>query len=275
MFSSLRSIWGWMPALLRGAIIACAVLVIGQIPPSLFVLLSLRHTPAIPWFLPMTVCWLVVYWRWLDGRWWPTSTAEIRRARLRSNRLSVPAWAWSLLAGGFGMACLLGYALSIGMSIDLPDEAYRAPFDLAPYPAWTVVAFFLNLALVAGVVEEAGFRGYMLSIVEQRHGWMVAILSVAALFYFVHLSHAYATLAFAPFFLGYSVLHGVLVYLTRSIRPSVVLHVVGDSSILPIQYGAIDDPLGSSLGLHLAFVCVSGVLALLAFWKLKRVAAHS
>ena len=114
----------------------------------------------------------------------------------------------------------------------------------------------------------------MLSIVGQRHGWMVAILSVAALFYFVHLSHAYATLAFVPFFLAYSVLHGVLVYLTRSIRPSVVLHVLGDVSILPIQYGAIDDPLGTSMSMHLLFVCVTAACALFAFWKLRSMVAH-
>jgi membrane protease YdiL (CAAX protease family) len=261
----LRSLWSKTPVALRAAIVAFAILMIGQIPQGIFLWIGLRTTPAVPWFLFATAAWLWVFWSYLGGRGWPASTAATRALNLRGRRLSPSLWAWSLIAGGFGMACVLGIALLTGMVAALPDAAYEAPFDLSPYPVWTVAAFFLNIALTAGVVEEAAFRGYMLSMIERRHGWVVAIFATALLFYATHLSHAYATLAFAPFFALYSVLHGVLVWMTRSILPSVVIHVVGDFSILPIQYGVIEDPLGESVAMHVMFVLVCGATAMLAF----------
>jgi hypothetical protein len=43
-----------------------------------------------------------------------------------------------------------------------------------------------------------------------------------------HLSHAYATFVFLPFFLATSVVHGLLVKYGGSIRPSVLLHALAD-----------------------------------------------
>ena len=163
------------------------------------------------------------------------------------------------------MVSILTIALVTGLIAELPAAAYEAPFDLSRYPRWTIWAFLLNVALVAGVVEEAAFRGYMLSIVERRHGWLWGIASVAVFFYVVHLGHAYATVAFAPFFLAYSFLHGSLVFLTRSILPSVVLHTLGDLTILPIQYGVVANPLGTSVRAHVLVIVGFGVLSALAF----------
>jgi len=59
------------------------------------------------------------------------------------------------------------------------------------------------------------------------------------LFYLAHLSHAYATLAFAPFFLAHGLTLGLLVFYTRSIVPGIVLHAVSDFIVLPMQYGVI------------------------------------
>lgn len=258
---SFGRIWARVPTLLRGAVVAIVILVLGQLPPGLFLIANLEVTPAVPWFLAATVAWLWCFWSYLNGRWWPAVTGKARAENLRGSPLSLRVWSWSLVAGGFGMISVLSGALLTGLIANLPREALEPPFDLGPYPGWTVAAFFLNIALVAGVVEETAFRGYMLSIVERRHGWVVAIGSVAILFYVVHLSHAYATLAFIPFFIAYSVLHGLLVFLTRSILPSVVLHALGDLAILPVQYGAVANPLGQSLSLHVLVVVLFGVTA--------------
>jgi membrane protease YdiL (CAAX protease family) len=45
-----------------------------------------------------------------------------------------------------------------------------------PLPLATLSAFVLISAIVAGVAEESGFRGYMQGGIEQRHGPVVAIL---------------------------------------------------------------------------------------------------
>jgi membrane protease YdiL (CAAX protease family) len=253
-------LWCRIPVLVRAAIVALFILNLGQVPPGLFLIVGLRFSPAVPWFLVATAIWLAIFWQYLGGRWWPASSAAVRRQDLRGAPLPFRVWFWSLCAGGLGMVCVLSSALLTGLVADLPDEARKAPFDLAGFPWWTQAAFFLSIAAVAGIVEEAAFRGYMLSMIERRHGWVIGIASVAILFYVVHLSHAYATLAFAPFFLAYSLLHGVLVFLTRSILPSVVLHAMGDFTILPIQYGILAGPFGSSVSVH-ALVVASTLLA--------------
>jgi hypothetical protein len=58
-------------------------------------------------------------------------------------------------------------------------------------------------------------------------------------FYIAHLSHAYVTRAFLLFFLLHGLAFGLLVYLTRSIVPGVVLHALSDFVVLPMQYGVI------------------------------------
>lgn len=263
-------LWRRLPALLRGAVVAFVILTAGQLPPGLFLAVGLKFTPAVPWFLVGTAIWLVLFWMVLDGHWRPAGTIESRHRDLRGSPLSPSIWLWSLVAGGLGMASVLCGALLTGLVANLPRAALEAPFDVSPYPWWTTVSIFLNIALVAGVVEEAAFRGYMLSIVQRRHGWVVGIFSVAVLFYLVHLSHAYATVAFVPFFMVYSVLHGVLVFLTRSILPSVVLHTLGDLVILPMQYGIVPNPLGSSVPSHMLIVVGSGLASVLVMWHLAR-----
>lgn len=271
--SEVLRLWARIPALIRGVVVCYAILAAGQLPPGVFLLLGLRHTPAVPWWLAATAVWLWVFSQYLNGRWWPSSTSGLRSEALRATSLAPRVWSLSLAAGLPAMVSVLTVALVTGLVAELPAEAYAPPFDLRPHATLTVFAFFLNVAVVAGVVEEAAFRGYMISIIERRHGWMLAVLAAAALFYVAHLGHAYATIAFAPFFLAYSILHGLLVFLTRSILPSVVLHSAGDLTILPIQYGVIDNPLGTSIPAHVVVIVSFAALSAWPFWQLSKVRA--
>lgn len=265
-------LWRRIPVVVRATLIALLILNIGQLPPALALWLNLKLMPQLPLFLLFTGLWLWLFWRYLDGHGWPRSSTKQRRQDLRATSLSGTVWTWSLLAGGLGFAAVMSLAVLTGRVADLPQEAYRTPFDLAVYPWWTVLAFFISLAGTAGVVEEAAFRGYMLSQVQRRHGWWIAIALVAALFYVVHLSHAYATVAFLPFFAAYSLLHGALVYLTRSILPSVVLHCIGDFCILPMQYGVIPLPLGQDYQPYLVAMLLFAAGAVPAFVMLRKAA---
>jgi len=234
---------------------------------------NLKLAPTLPLFLPVTVLWLWLFWRYARGDGWPRSTSDRRRAMLPVRKLSPRAWGWALVAGGLALAAAMGIAFMTYRFAALPDAAYRAPLEVASLPAWTLVSVFAALALTAGVVEEAAFRGYMLTGVQRHYGWAVGIALVTVLFYLAHLSHAYATLAFVPFFLAHGLALGLLVFYTRSIVPGIVLHALSDFIVLPMQYGVIP-----SAG-QWAFVwqgwlsLLAGAASIPAFRQLARVMA--
>jgi membrane protease YdiL (CAAX protease family) len=241
---------------------------------------NLRLSPSIPWLLPATALWLWIFWRYLNGEGWPRSTAESRRRDLRGRPLSGTVWLWSLLAGGLAMVSVVSFSFLTVRLANLPRDAFKLPIDLSHYPIWTTVSVLLAISAVAGIVEEAAFRGYLVSQVQRRHGWIVAVLISGVMFFVSHLGHAYVTLAFLPFFLVVSSLHGFLVYLTRSILPSVVLHSFADMIVIPIQYGLIGHVSVSPVwrtGMDSAFIAyvvlivIFGILAVPAFRRLANV----
>ena len=263
-------VWNKVPIILRAILLALLILIVGQLPTGL-IFFNLHITASIPWFLPITLLWLWLLWRYLNGWGWPASTAQIRSQNLRAHKIPAKVWLWSILGGGIGLMSVLGLTFVISHHFELPAKAYEAPFDVTLFPVWTIFSFFVAIAITAAVVEEAAFRGYMLSQLQKRYGWQWGILITAIVFYVAHLSHAYATIAFLPFFLAYSILHGYLVYLTRSILPSVFLHALGDITILPIQYGVLRN-IGELPFIHNGWMSlIMAVIALPLFYKLSRI----
>jgi len=236
-------------------------------------LANLKLAPTLPLFLPGTVLWLWLFWRYVGGEGWPRSTSDRRRTLLRAGKLTPSEWGWALVAGGLALAAVMGIAFMTYRFAALPDAAYRAPFEVASYPPWTVVSIFASVALTAAVVEEAAFRGYMLSGIQARYGWPVGIGLVTILFYLAHLSHAYATLAFLPFFLAHGLTMGLLVFYTRSIAPGVVLHAVSDFIVLPMQYGVIPSAGQSAFVWQGWLLLLAGAASVPAFRQLARTMA--
>jgi membrane protease YdiL (CAAX protease family) len=273
-------LWNRLPVVLRAIVLAELVADIGGLLPDLFMVANLKLSPSIPWLLPATALWLWIFWRYLNGEGWPRSTAESRRRDLRARPLSGIVWFWSLLAGGLAMVSIVSLSFLTTRLANLPRDAFKLPIDLSHYPIWTTASVLFAISAVAGVVEEAAFRGYLVSQVQRRHGWIVAVLISGVMFFVSHLGHAYVTFAFLPFFLVVSSLHGLLVYLTRSILPSVVLHAVADMIVIPIQYGVIGHLSVSPVwktGMDSAFITsvvlivTFGILAVPAFCRLSTI----
>jgi membrane protease YdiL (CAAX protease family) len=275
------ALWQALPVVLRAVIVVELVVDVGGLPPDLFVFGNLKLLPWVPWCLPLAGLWLWGFWRYLGGQGWPRANGATRRELLRASPLPARIWVWALIAGGLGMLCVVGVSFLTLRLADLPADAYRLPVDLSRYPLWTVVAGLLVISLTAGVVEEAGYRGYMLSMLERRHGWVAAVLLTGFMFFLDHhLSHAYATWAFLPFFMLVSALHGLLVYCTRSILPSVLLHAVADFLVIPVQFGLVGhldftpvwktgvDPMFMGI---VALVVLAGATAVPAFRRLATV----
>jgi membrane protease YdiL (CAAX protease family) len=277
IWSLARRLWNRLPVLLRAIVLAELIADIGGLIPDIALIANLKLSPSVPWLLPATALWLWIFWRYLNGAGWPQSTAAARRRDLRARSLSGTVWFWSILAGGLAMVSVIGFSFVTVRLANLPRDAFTLPIDLSRYPIWTTVSVLLTISMVAGVVEEAAFRGYLISQVERRHGWIVAILISGVMFFVSHLGHAYVTLVFLPFFLAVTSLHGFLVYLTRSILPSIVLHAVADIIVIPIQYGVIGHPsfspvwktgIDSEFITYVVLIVFFGILAVPAFHRL-------
>jgi membrane protease YdiL (CAAX protease family) len=223
--SALQSLWRCLPVLLRAVLTGSALAGVGTTPWAVLAALNAKHGAVVPWAVLPTALYLWFFWKYVRGAGWPRSTAPARRERCRANRLSDELWGAALLAGGLGLGALV---LLLGVANRLVRLPAEQTGDLAKIPAFTLLASVFMGALVAGVVEETSFRGYMQGPIERRHGPLVAILVTGSLFACAHFTHPEVTLRLMPYYMAVAALYGVLAYLTNSILPSIVLHAGGN-----------------------------------------------
>jgi membrane protease YdiL (CAAX protease family) len=198
------------------------VMLAGTIPRNIIFAANLRFFPGMPWAVPVTAIYLWFFWRYLRGAGPPKSTAKIRRASLRANRVSGVVWGWALLAGGFGIVALVLALWVANRFVLLPPQTLP---NLTGVPKSTVLALLLMAAAVAGIIEEAAFRGYMQGPIEQRCGLPIAILVTGTMFAVSHLDF---TFILWPYYVAVAAIYGLVTYLTKSILPALVLHTCGN-----------------------------------------------
>ncbi len=281
----LKRFWNRLPVIVRAIILLELVVDIGGIVPPLAIVANLRTTPRVPWMILVTAVWLWLFWWYLRGGGWPQSTALARRQSLRGEPVPVRVWGWALLAGALGIASTLALGFATVRLAHVTRDAFTSPINLASYPTLTVICAMACISTTAGVVEEAGFRGYLMTPIQKRHGWTVAILISGFMFFLDHhFSHAYATVAFLPFFMAISAVHGLLVKCSGSIRPSVILHAVADFLVIPVLYGLVgsfsttpvsETGFDSHLAICLGLMLVLAIAAIPAFLQLSKAASQA
>jgi len=219
------ALWCRLPVLVRAILVGALVTTLGTVPWALLASLNLRHLRAVPWAVPPTLLYLWLFWRYFGGAGPPRSTAEARRAARRAFSLPDEVWSAAIFAGIVGMMGIVMLQQVTSRLVRLPQQ--EAP-DLTGMPLPTVAAILVTGAVVAGVVEETAFRGYMQGPIERRHGPWVAVLVTGLLFAFAHFTHPETTVALIPYYMAVAAVYGMLAYLTGSILPGVVLHALGD-----------------------------------------------
>jgi len=244
--------------------------------------LNLRLRTSVPWaILPMAV-YLWVYWRFISGTWGAPDSAARRRANLRANRLPPGVWSASLAAGALGFGALLALLASAARLVRLPSSSPIAtPPDM---PVTTAFMLLVMSSVVAGVTEEAAFRGYMQSPIERRYGVVVAILINGTFFGLLHFgNHPSDVLLMLPYYVAVSAVYGGLTWAADSILPALVLHCAGDVVVLTRwwitgrpewQVSAAPPPLVWERGLDASFVLTAVafvVLAVLTGWAYQGV----
>jgi len=152
------------------------------------------------------------------------------------------------------------------------------------YPFLTLLFSIFMGSTVAGIVEEAAFRGYVQAPIERRHGPVVAILVQAMPFALLHLVNPGMPFRYVVSIFVFSALvYGPLAYLSGSIVPGAVLHATGDVLSLGILWWlSVFAPLRlrrgaailPALGDWLFWIsCLETIiLALLAVWAFRGLA---
>jgi len=249
-------------AVVLGLVIAA----LGLLPWNILAQLNMRWGPNVPWCAPVGLLWLFLFWSYLNGRGWPASTAQRRNKLLRALPLHGKTLRWCAFAGAIGLVALVTLYFVAIQFVDLPPSVFR-PRSVAALPfGVAVVAMFMS-AVVAGVVEEAAYRGYMQGILERRFGAPVAIAIVTIVFTGVHLVGGSKILPLAIPVCATGVVLGTLTVITRSVLPAMVVHVLADTTTLPVEWGLVGQlPVGRFYrnGVDAAFAGV--MLVLLLAW---------
>lgn len=258
-------LWARLPVTLRAVISGVVIALIGIYAWG-GALFGLGPEKAIP----VTLVFLALYMFWASGHLPPGATREARRAAFR--RMSL---------GGWGLIAALAFAVTVEAGFfvlfrltPFPREAFRTlPIQQllhqgSPALIWATI---VTAAVVAGICEEIGFRGYMQQPIESRHGPFIAILISSLLFTAFHLNQTWATPAMLPLIFAAGALLGLLAWASGSLVPGIIGHAIMDVGNFAYWWtGYIGDftaqPI-SVTGVDRAFEIEAGTLtvALLAF----------
>lgn len=223
-----NSIWRRIPVLIRAPAIGLLVALAGSLPWATLALSNQRFFIEVPWAVVPMALYLWIYWKYLNGAGWPRSTADARRTSLRAHMLSADIWGLSLLAGLLGLATLVPLLRMMSRLVSLPGESQpiHVPHGM---PFITLFLLLVMASIVAGVAEEAGFRGYMQGPIERRYGPVTAIIVTGTFFGLGHVTHhPAAVLEMLPYYIGVAAVYGGLAWATNSILPPLILHAGGD-----------------------------------------------
>jgi membrane protease YdiL (CAAX protease family) len=217
-----------IPVVVRAVVVGALVQILGVMPFVMLAQLNLRYGAPVPWAALIEVGIVVMLWRYLSGAGWPASTAGTRRRWLRAgavDRRLMPAVILTALLYGLTVGCL---AVFSNLWMPMAPEAVAGILSFARAPALTAGVTLLMVAVSAGVVEEAAFRGYMQVPIEERHGPLVAIGIVALAFALAHTPAGPILPVFALGATGW----GLLAWLSGSILPGVIVHSLVDATFL-------------------------------------------
>src|SRR6516225_3535226 len=121
-------------AVVLGLVIAA----LGLLPSNILAQLNVRWWPNVPWCAPVGLLWLFLFWRYLNGRGWPASTAQRRNTLLRALPLHGDRLRWCVFTGAIGLIALIMLYFVAVQFVNLRPSAFR-PRSVAALPFAVVV----------------------------------------------------------------------------------------------------------------------------------------
>jgi membrane protease YdiL (CAAX protease family) len=102
--------------------------------------------------------------------------------------------------------------------------------DFSGVPSYSIAADLIMTAIVAGVVEEIAFRGYIQAPTERAYGPSIAILITTFYFCLAHANKIIGAWPLVFYYAAASLIVGLLAYLTNSIVPGIIIHTTFDAA---------------------------------------------
>jgi membrane protease YdiL (CAAX protease family) len=175
-----------------------------------------------------------------------------------------PSATWACIAGATGLVTLVTLYFVAIQFVTLPPNAFR-PRSVAAVSLGLILPIMMMNAIVAGVAEEAAYRGYMQGMLERRFRATVAVALVTIVFTGLHLLGGAKTLPLAIPICATSIVLGALTAITQSIVPAMVVHVLADTVTLPFEWGLLGRlPVGrfQTSGIDMLFIAAVAVVIL-------------
>lgn len=174
----------------------------------------------------------------------------------------------AVLAGMVGFGALLSYAALLGRLVAIPpSQPIVTPPEMPPITAFVLLVMG---SLVAGVTEEAGFRGYMQGPIERRFGRALGIVVPGVVFGLLHFpNHPSHVVGMLPYYVAVSAVYGGITAACNSILPALALHAGGDvwsltrlwmTGVAEWQLAAQPRPLVWDTGVDAAFLIAAAFL---------------
>jgi len=187
----------------------------------------LSRFPAAWVVIPMTVI-LWVYCKYYSGSWGSKQTAKSRRTWFRPVNLSAHGWKYGIAAAILFVVIVQASFVLTFRVIKFPAAQFTADYKaLDNFPLWAAFVILIMSSIVAGICEEAGFRGYMQVPLEKKYGPVIAITVTSLCFTAIHLGHTWA-LPILPHIFFASVLLGVIAWRSGSLIPGIIGHSILD-----------------------------------------------
>jgi membrane protease YdiL (CAAX protease family) len=206
--------------------------------------------------------------------WFVLRPAAVRDLGLRATLRLRPIGAagrWLPLLGGALVAHVLAYLVVFARFVPLPtDDSRLEAYLQRPFGG---AAVFTVAVVIAPLLEEFFFRGWMQRTLERRYQATVAIVVTATAFAAVH-NDGFGFVVR----LAFGLLAGYVAYSTRSVWPGVVMHATYNAGVM-LASGAFpeleDDTLvrwANTPGVFWPSLAVYALSALVLVWGARRLA---
>ena len=165
---------------------------------------------------------IFVFAAWITVRLALLRTPREQFGLVRVKRVwAAVGWSAAVFVGFYAVTALLVSAFGTPPEQDLANDLEREQSAAA------VLAYFVTICLIAPVVEELFFRGFMFTVLTRRLGPVWSALIVGATFGLMHAggSPALSLVALSLFGVGLCFLY----WRTQSIVPCMALHALNNS----------------------------------------------